>query len=85
MTTTKSIYGEHRTWDKSYWAYGVFDAKAVLVRCPTSDDAELERGRMKNSNATTVGSVTRTQISEMEIRKAMRLRGWKIEVIRNFI
>ena len=82
--SAKCVYGESRSWDKNYYAYGVTNNRVVLVRCKTADDAEFERGRLKASNSTTVGSVTKTPVEEMEMRKACRQRGWIIEVIRNF-
>jgi hypothetical protein len=77
----KTVYGEHRTWHKHFWAYAVTNGKVVLVRCRTIEDAKEEKERMKHSTATTVGYTPR-QVEELTVRQEMKSRGWKIEVIR---
>lgn len=71
--------------NEHYWAYGVTNGRVVLVRCDTPDDAEFERSKMKQSDAKTVGSVTRKKVAEADVVEAMLERGYEIELIRDFV
>lgn len=77
----KNYQGDHRSWEESYFAYGVTDNKAVLVRFDDLESAKEEKERMKWSDACTVGYTSR-KISELELRAECRRRGWKVVCIR---
>ena len=81
MKTAKVIYGTPTT-QENFWSYAVDAAgKAVIVRHETLIEAVEEMQRMKNSDARKVGCTNR-KIDELDMRKFIRSRGWKLEVIR---
>lgn len=67
---------------KHYWAYAR-NAKnrCVLVRCETRADAQEEAGRLKMSDARTVGVVL-VKHTESALRKYADSCGWKVTTVR---
>lgn len=70
--------------EPAYWAYAAKSNRVVLVRCNSADDAELERGRLRMSDATTIGSITRNKVAESEMRLIASAKGWAVEAVRKF-
>ena len=67
---------------RAYWAYGIKYKQATLVRCATAEDALDERERLKHSDYTIVGSVSR-KLDLRTMRKAMTDSGWVVVCVRD--